>query len=235
MRSAQAGKKSRRREKQRDESRLQQHAVGLIAGKILRGAHERKKAHEADEQRGARPDVEDQQQRSDHPDPADCAQHVRAGGEPQQRRRKPEAGHAELARHCFEIFVGGKNSVRADESADLKDQREEGRKINQAERAQKDPARKQAVRRAIFRIEPPANEGRRRPSPWRSNYIEDAETASCSATDQRGNKRKRRTARPSMRASSLEPAAAGEPAPLTRNRMTAGSALFSAFWLSTSR
>ena len=177
----QAGKKSRWREEQRNESCLQQHAVGLIAGKILRGAHEGKKAHETDEQRGARPDIEEDQQRRNHPDPADCIEHVRAAGKPQQGWRKPEAGHPELARHRFQIFVGGKNSLRADESANLKDQREECRKVNQAERTQEDPARKQAVRRTVLRIEPPANEGRRAPGPWRSNYIEVAESASWAA------------------------------------------------------
>src|SRR5664279_4514626 len=53
--------------------------------------------------------------------------------------------------------------------------------------------------------------------------------------DQRGCKRKRRSARPSRRESPLKPAVAGEPAPVTRNRMTAGTALFNAFWLRTIR
>ena len=64
--SPEAGPKSRGREEQRDESRLQQHAVGLIAGKILRRGHERKEADEANQQIRARPDVENDQQRSDH-------------------------------------------------------------------------------------------------------------------------------------------------------------------------
>ena len=45
---------------------------------------------------------------------------MRAGGEPEQRRRKPEAGYPELARHCFEVFVGWQNALGADEPANLK-------------------------------------------------------------------------------------------------------------------
>ena len=47
MSRAQAGPESGRREKQRDEAGFEQHAVRLIAGKILRRADEGKKANEA--------------------------------------------------------------------------------------------------------------------------------------------------------------------------------------------
>ena len=84
MIAAEAWTKSRRREEQRDESRLQQHAVRLVAGEILRSGNEGEKADEADEQHAARPDIGDQQQRGDHAHPAQRHQHVRAAGEPEQ-------------------------------------------------------------------------------------------------------------------------------------------------------
>ncbi len=154
--------------------------------------------------------LKNDQQRRDHPDPADCVQHVRAGGEPKQGWRKPEAGHPELARHCFEIFVGWKNPLRADEPTNLKYQREEGRKVNQAERAQKDPARKQTVRRAVLRIEPPANEGRRAQVHGGRIISRMARRRLGKAGNHRGNKRRRRTAIPACANRRSHPAPRGE-------------------------
>jgi len=57
-----------------------------------------------------------------------------------------------------------KNSVRADESANLEDQREKCGKINDPEGAQKDPAGNQPVRGAIFRTEPAADNRSRSPA-----------------------------------------------------------------------
>ena len=46
------------------------------------------------------------------------------------------------------IVAGGQNSVRADETADLKEQGEKCGEVDAAERAQEEPARNQAVRRS---------------------------------------------------------------------------------------
>ena len=58
MRAAKARAEAGRREKERDESGFEQHAVGLVAGEILRGADKGKEANEADGQSEARPDIE---------------------------------------------------------------------------------------------------------------------------------------------------------------------------------
>ena len=60
-------------------------------------------------------------------------------------------------RHGLQVFVGGENPLRADQSTDLKDEREEGGKINSAQRAQEKPARNQAVVRAMLRVEQPSD------------------------------------------------------------------------------
>src|SRR5580658_2793614 len=54
---SQAGPKSRRREKQGDETGLEEHAVRLIASEILRRCDERKEADEADRKRRSRPEI----------------------------------------------------------------------------------------------------------------------------------------------------------------------------------
>ena len=60
-------------------------------------------------------------------------------------------------------FVGGENSLRADQSANLKDERVEGGEVDETERAQKNPTRNQALAEAVFRVEEPADDGARRP------------------------------------------------------------------------
>ena len=158
------GQNPARSEEQRDESCLQQHAVGLIAGKILRRGHERQKAHQADKQHAARPDIRHQQHGSNDADPADRHQHVVATGQPQQRWSKPEARRAKLAGHRVQIIAGRKNSFRADEAANLEDEREECGEVNQSQGAQKNPARDEPVRSAAFRIKPAADDGTRAPA-----------------------------------------------------------------------
>src|SRR5580692_6867637 len=49
--------KSRRSKEECNESRLEQHPVRLVTGKILRRAHERKKAHKANQKHSPRPQV----------------------------------------------------------------------------------------------------------------------------------------------------------------------------------
>ncbi len=120
-RPPQARPESSGSEEQRDESGLQQHAVRLIAGEILRRCHERKKADEADEQHAPRPHVHHQQDRSENADPADRHQHVIAARQPQQCGNKPEARRPEVLFHRFQISAGRKNSFRTDEPLDLED------------------------------------------------------------------------------------------------------------------
>src|SRR5260370_39875868 len=57
---------------------------------------------------------------------------------------------------CRQVFAGGENSMRPNQSTDLKDQREKRRIVNKPESAQKNPAGEQAARSALFRIEQPA-------------------------------------------------------------------------------
>src|SRR5260370_38965384 len=82
--------------------------------------------------------------------------------------------------HRLEVLLGRKNSLRADESADLKNEREEGRVIDQAQGAQEKPARNQAVRDAALGIEEPANDGRGRPVHSRGPLYKAGGGAPCS-------------------------------------------------------
>src|SRR5712691_12012676 len=63
----------------------------------------------------------------------------------------------------MQICVCRENSFGTDEPTDLKHQREKCRKIDEAERAKEEPARNQAVRGAMLRVEQPADGGRRSP------------------------------------------------------------------------
>ena len=67
---------SRRGKKQRQEPCFEQHAVGLIAGKILGRADEGEKADKTDQQHGSRPQVYGQQQRGGEAGPTDPHDHV---------------------------------------------------------------------------------------------------------------------------------------------------------------
>ncbi len=78
-------------------------------------------------------------------------------GKPQKRGRIPDAGDmAKRLRHGLQIFVGGQNSLRADEAANLKNQRVECGEVDEAKGAQKNPARNQAFGCAVLRIKQPA-------------------------------------------------------------------------------
>ncbi len=148
--------KTCRREKHRDKSRLQQHSIRLVAGKLLRRTHKRKKAHGTNCQHPARPQIQNQQQRRNHPHPANSGKHVSTARKPQQRRRIPVSRVAKSLRHRLQVFAGRKNSVRPNQSANLKYQREKRRVIDEAKSAQKNPAGKQAVRNTALRVEQPA-------------------------------------------------------------------------------
>src|SRR5579872_6558178 len=150
--------KPSRRKEQRNEPRLQQHTVGLIARKILSRTYERQITDEADKQCPTRPYVEHHQNRSPHTRPAQQHQHVRTAGEPQQRRRKPSASDiSQRSGYDLQIFIRRQNSLWTDEPADLKHQGEKCTEVNEPQSAQEYPTRKQTVLRSPMRIEKPPN------------------------------------------------------------------------------
>ncbi len=114
--------KSRGREEWGNETRLQQHSVRLVSGEILGRADERQKANETNGKHAAWPEIQNQQRRGDHSRPANTREHVRPAGNPQQRRRIPIARVAEPFGQCVQVFTGGKNSMRPNQSANLKGQ-----------------------------------------------------------------------------------------------------------------
>jgi hypothetical protein len=124
----------------------------LIAGEVLRGADEGQEAAEADEEHGAGPDVGDKNKRGDEAGPADGHQHSVAAGEPEKGGGVPETQDAEWA-YGMQIVGGREDALRADEAAHLKEKREEGGEVDEAEGAQEEPAGERVARRAVRRIE----------------------------------------------------------------------------------
>jgi len=49
-----------------------------------------------------------------------------------------------------EVVGGGEDAVRADETVDLKDEREEGGEVDEAEGAEEEPAGEEVVGKAVF-------------------------------------------------------------------------------------
>src|SRR5580704_12684252 len=68
-----------------------------------------------------------------------------ACAEPQERGREPESLGVYRSGNSLQIIAGRKNSGRADESGNLKQERVEGGEINQAESAEENPARPEAA------------------------------------------------------------------------------------------
>ena len=147
-----------RRKKQRDESRLQQHAVGLIAGEILRRGDEGKKTDKADGKAEPRPDIQERNQRCDDPDPDHQHHRTRTRRNPEQRGHVPKPGRAEILRGGAEVVARRQKALRPDQSFDLEKQRVESRKVNERQRAQKDPSRQDRIARAKLRVEPLAKD-----------------------------------------------------------------------------
>src|SRR4029077_21284660 len=112
---------NRRRKKQRDETRFEQHPIRLIPREVLRRSYKRQITHETSKEHSSRPHIENKNCRSNQSDPANCHQHLIAGTAPQQGRGVPESQHS---RNCgcdrLKIVLGGKKTVRADESLYLK-------------------------------------------------------------------------------------------------------------------
>jgi hypothetical protein len=156
MHSPQSRAQARGREKQADESCLQQHAIGLVAREVLRCADKRKKTNEADCQHPARPEVQHQKKRGCHACPTNSVQHHRPARPPKHARRIPHSlPVTEGLSHCLKIVSGRKNSLRANESANLEEKREEGREVDRAQATEESPPRKQSARSCSRRIKEP--------------------------------------------------------------------------------
>src|ERR1700741_308227 len=85
---------------------------------------------------------------------------MRAARKPKQGGRIPQAAAvAKGMRHGLEVLVSGKNPLRSNEPADLKNQRVEGGKINTGECAQEEPAWNQAIDRTTLRVKKPSDGG----------------------------------------------------------------------------
>ena len=131
----------------------------MIAGKIRGGADKGEKADETDKEHAAGKDVDGEKYGSDEAGPADKHEHVIAHREPEKRGCVPETREADGVVHGAQIFGGGKNSVGADEAADLEYERVKGGEIDQPDSAEEKPAREKAVARAVGGIEQPAEDG----------------------------------------------------------------------------
>ena len=68
---SEAGTKSGRGQEKRDEAGFEKHAVGLVAGELGRGGNEGEKADEAEEEHGAREDVDGEEDRGEEASPDD--------------------------------------------------------------------------------------------------------------------------------------------------------------------
>ncbi len=173
MSSRQPRTQSSRSEEERDEPSLQQHAIGLIAGEVLRGTDERQETRKANDQHEAGIQIEHEQERGPESGPAQCAQHDWLAREPQQGGRVPNPLEvAEALCHCLQVVDGWQDSLGTDEAADLKEQREKCRKVNSAECPKKQPTRNQAVRTCFLPIEEPGDRGRSAAIHDRCNYTE---------------------------------------------------------------
>ena len=130
-----------RREKQRDEAGFEEHAVRLVAGEIARRGDEGKEAHERDEQRRARPNVEDDENRRDQADPRDQHEGAVARAEPEEAGRVPPFVSVNGRRDGLQKVAGWKDAGGTEQSLDLENQGIECGEVDQAERAQENPAR----------------------------------------------------------------------------------------------
>lgn len=59
----------------------------------------------------------------------------------------------------MQVIGGGEDALLADEATRLKEKREEGGEVNEAERTQEEPAREKVTRRSMRRIEEIAVDG----------------------------------------------------------------------------
>ena len=138
------------RKKQADEARFEQHAVGLVAGKILRGGDEGKKRNQADRPACPRGQMFSTSSTDAIIPTMQTASRARSLADHQNTVGAYQKRHAPRTRAtCDEIFLRGKDSVRADESANLKCERIECGEKYQSERAQKQPARGQIAGRPV--------------------------------------------------------------------------------------
>src|SRR5579885_1915043 len=132
----QPGAKSRRREEQREESRSQQHAVGLIIRKIARGGDEGEKSDQRNGGGRTRPDVQKERHGRNQPGPDQHVKRKRSASQPEQRGRNPVSKDPHLTRDVGKIIARGKNSVGTHQAVNLKCQRVKRRKEDHSKRAQ---------------------------------------------------------------------------------------------------
>ena len=141
------GRRGRRRGRG---SRLEQHAIGLVAGEVLGGGDKGEEAQKAEQERGARPEVEDDEGGGEEAGPAEDGEGGIGGGDPKERGGVPEAGEgAEALADCVEVAAGGEEAVGPDEAVDLEEEREECGEVDEAEAAKKEPAGEVVVGKAV--------------------------------------------------------------------------------------
>src|SRR6185437_3553617 len=143
-RVTQAGPQAGWRKKERDETGFHEHAIRLEAGEILRGGDERQKTNQAYRQRQAWPEIKNNYDRSYQSNPCDQQQGTIAGAEPEQSWRKPEALQPRIIIcNVAQIARRRQDAVGADHALELEEERVERGKIDNAQAAEKDPARQQ--------------------------------------------------------------------------------------------
>jgi len=141
MRRAEAGTQTGRGEEEREEAGLEEHAVRLIRGEVLRRGHERQEADDRDADRDPRREVQRQHHRGDEAGDHDRAEHRVAGVDPEQRRREPERAQAERGARHRQPFTGRKDAGRSDQSVNLKPEGVERGEEDRTEGAEEEPAR----------------------------------------------------------------------------------------------
>lgn len=140
------------RDKDGEEAGLKQHAVRLVLAEVLRDRDPAQEAEPAYPERKARRQVKGDQYRGQQPHPHQGDECVVRAVPPEHGGGKPEALLPERAQR-LEVARRRQDARRAAHAEHLKDQREEGRKVHQAEAAQKEPARKKAVARTVVPVE----------------------------------------------------------------------------------
>jgi hypothetical protein len=84
---------------------------------------------------------------------------VIGSGKPEKSGGIPETSEADGIADSAEVFGGGEDSIGSDEPADLEEQRVEGGEIDEAESAEKEPARNEAIAVAVRGVEEPTENG----------------------------------------------------------------------------
>ncbi len=156
---AEAGEEAARGEKEGEEAGFEEHAIGLVAGEVLGGGDDREEAEEAEEERGAGPQVENDEGGSGHADPAEGSERGVRSGDPEEGRGVPETGEgAEAVGDRLQVVGCGEDACGTDKAADLEDEREEGGEVDKAEETEEEPAGEELVGSPVRGIEEAAEE-----------------------------------------------------------------------------